>query len=348
MIALLAAACTYVFQATATGLEKGAPVEFLFASKGSDRDYESLFIIDESVDTFCKNLEKAGIIPGKAVELKKCILWPVGVPVTLEPNMSNFINSSLPEGYSSSDIIYTGGGRDEKGSLLPEATNSHCSVFALYSLSASPLVFSAIYPQGDVYGAHTAKKSLKKGEKVTFKLTWDGVKKPLHVKLDFKSGNAKENILKLKSFGKKSLDVLAGFSGDMTVAEARAAANALSQLDSEQIKINGIVDDGFYYRAFLPLVKWADRSERLLQPFELTIADEKNDELIYIEEDWSGESLNPKLSPKKISFSEAKKYKKTNTCFIYANSSEKLSRIYEAKNKLAGTGVINWYIFEKK
>lgn len=347
MIALLAAACTYVFQATATGLEKGAPVEFLFASKGSDRDYESLFIIDESVDTFCKNLEKAGIISGKAVDPKKCILWPVGVPVTLEPNMADFVESSLPDGYSPSDILYTGGARDEKGALYPESSNSHCSIFALYSLAHSPLVFSAIYPQGDVYGAYTAKKALKKGEKVTFRLTWDGKTKPLHVQLDFKPGNAKENILKLKSFGNRSLDVLATFSGDMTVSEARAAANALQALDSVQIKINGTNDDGLFYRAFLPLAKWSDRSERLLQPFELTLGEEK-DELLYIEEDWSGESLNPKLSPKKISFSEAKKYKKTNTCFIYANSSEKLSRIYEAKNKLAGTSVINWYIFEKK
>ncbi len=335
MIALLAAACTYIFQATATGLEKGAPVEFLFVSKGSDRDYEALFIVDESVETFCK-----------AVDGKKCILWPVGVPLSLEPKMADFIETSLPDGYSPSDILYTGGARDEKGALYPESSNSHCSIFALYSLAHSPLVFSGIYPQGDVYGSYTVKKALKKGEKVTFRLTWDGKTKPLQVQLDFKSGNAKENILKLKSFGNHSLDVLAMFSGDMTVSEAKAAANALQALDSVQIKINGTNDNGLFYRAFLPLVKWSDRSERLLQPFELTLGDDK-DELLYIEEDWSGESLNPKLTPKKISFADAKKYKKTTTCFIYAKSDEKLSRIYEAKKQLAETSIINWYIFEK-
>ena len=346
MIALLAAACTYIFQATATGLEKGAPVEFLFVSKGSDRDYEALFIVDESVETFCKNIEKAGIPAGKAVDGKKCILWPVGVPLSLEPKMADFINTSLPDGYSPSDILYTGGARDEKGALYPESSNSHCSIFALYSLAHSPLVFSGIYPQGDVYGAYTAKKTLKKGEKVTFRLTWDGKTKPLQVQLDFKPGNAKENILKLKSFGNRSLDVLATFSGDITVSEAKAAANALQSLDSVQIKINGTNDNGLFYRAFLPLVKWSDRSERLLQPFELTLGDDK-DELLYIEEDWSGESLNPKLTPKKIYFADAKKYKKTTTCFIYAKSDEKLSRIYEVKKRLAETSIINWYIFEK-
>ena len=346
MIALLAAACTYIFQATATGLEKGAPVEFLFVSKGSDRDYEALFIVDESVETFCKNIEKAGIPAGKAVDGKKCILWPIGVPLSLEPKMADFIETSLPDGYSPSDILYTGGARDEKGTLYPESSNSHCSIFALYSLAHSPLVFSGIYPQGDVYGSYTVKKALKKGEKVTFRLTWDGKTKPLQVQLDFKSGNAKENILKLKSFGNHSLDVLAMFSGDMTVSEAKAAANALQALDSVQIKINGSNDNGLFYRAFLPLVKWSDRSERLLQPFELTLGDDK-DELLYIEEDWSGESLNPKLTPKKISFADAKKYKKTTTCFIYAKSDEKLSRIYEAKKQLAETSIINWYIFEK-
>ena len=132
----------------------------------------------------------------------------------------------------------------------------------------------------------------------------------------------------------------------MTVSEAKAAANALQALDSVQIKINGTNDNGLFYRAFLPLVKWSDRSERLLQPFELTLGDDK-DELLYIEEDWSGESLNPKLTPKKISFADAKKYKKTTTCFIYAKSGEKLSRIYEVKKQLAETSIINWYIFEK-
>ena len=46
--AILAASMT--FTATATGVEKGTPVEFVFAGGNTDRDYETMFLIDGSVD----------------------------------------------------------------------------------------------------------------------------------------------------------------------------------------------------------------------------------------------------------------------------------------------------------
>lgn len=348
MIALLAAACTYVFSAYATGLEKDAPVEFLFASKNSDRDYESMFLIEESVEDFCKGIEKAGLPKGSAVDLPKCILWPTGCTLTIEPSISEFIETHMPEGYSMSDIIYTGGARDEKGALMPESMNAHCGIFALYSLSHSPIVFNGIFPQGDVYGAHSAKKALKKGEKVTFRLTWDGKTKPKNVTVNFKPGNSQSELLKLKAISSENreINVKATFSPDMSFKEARAISSALSAIDSKSVKINGVDADGLFYRAFLPLVKWTDRAERLLQPFELTITNGV-EELVYIAEDWSGESLNPKLTPKTISFEDAKKYPKVTSCFIYTKSEEKLSTIYQAKKKLSGTKVQNWYVFEK-
>ena len=52
--ALIAAACTCTFSATATGLEKGAPVEFLFAAQDSDNAYETMFLVDDSIDEFCR------------------------------------------------------------------------------------------------------------------------------------------------------------------------------------------------------------------------------------------------------------------------------------------------------
>lgn len=348
MISLLAAACTYVFSAYATGLEKDAPVEFLFAAKGSDRDYESMFLLDGSVEDFCKGIEKAGIPRGRAVDASGCILWPAGCTLRLEPDMSEYVASSMPSGYSLSEIIYTGGARDPKGYLMPDSTNAHCSVFALYSLSHSPVVFNGVYPQGDVYGAHTARKTLRKGEKVTFRLSWDGKTKPTPVKLAFTPGNAKETLLGLKDLSatKSELDVFATFSPEMTLREAKAVANSLSAIDSKAIKINGADKDGLFYRAFLPLVKWTDRTERLLQPFELTISNSV-DRLVFIAEDWSGESLDPKLTEKTISFEEALRHPEVKTCFIYASPDEKLSRIYQAKKRLSGTKVVNWYVFEK-
>ena len=48
LCSLIAAALT--FTATATGVEKGTAVEFFFAGKNTDRDYETMFLLDESID----------------------------------------------------------------------------------------------------------------------------------------------------------------------------------------------------------------------------------------------------------------------------------------------------------
>ena len=59
LCSLIAAALT--FTATATGVEKGTAVEFFFAGKNTDRDYETMFLLDESIDSFCSKLEKARV-----------------------------------------------------------------------------------------------------------------------------------------------------------------------------------------------------------------------------------------------------------------------------------------------
>ena len=94
--ALLAAVLT--FTATATGVEKGTPLEFMFACKNTDRDYETMFVIDGTVDEFWKGIEKAGIPRGQPIDRTRCRLWPVGVPLRLEPGLDTFVDSEMPEG----------------------------------------------------------------------------------------------------------------------------------------------------------------------------------------------------------------------------------------------------------
>ena len=65
----------------------------------------------------------------------------------------------------------------------------------------------------------------------------------------------------------------------------------------------------------------------------------------YIDEDWTVEGTDPKLTPTEISFSEAFKKQQTDTCFIFALPDTKLSRIYSAMRKLQGSNVRNWYVF---
>ena len=339
LVSLLAAAFT--FTATATGVEKGTPVEFVFAGKNTDRDYESMFLLDQSVADFCRAAEKAGLPLGKPVDAARCRLWPVGCRIRISPDIHAFVEGKMPEGLPAEDPIYTGGTRGPDG--VPEAlTNMPASVFSIYSLAQSPIVHNGIYNQGAVYGSFTAKDKLNKGDRLSFTLTWDESSMPRPLHLTVKPGNAADLIRQLKSESAKGdLDVLISFDGDLTVREARAAANALSTIDSKQVKINGC--DNIFYRSFVPMVKWLDRKERLTQPFELTLGNP--DKFVFIEEDWSGPGDDPVLTPKEIPFSDAATHDRTDTCFIYATDDTKVSRILESMAKLKGTQILNWYVF---
>ena len=121
----------------------------------------------------------------------------------------------------------------------------------------------------------------------------------------------------------------------------RFRANALSVVDSVRTKINGC--SNIFYRAFLPLVKWRDRKERLVQPFELTIGDP--DHLLFIDEDWTVEGSDPKLTPREISFADVAKHPRTDTCFIFTSANTTIGRIWASMQKLKGSNVRNWYVF---
>lgn len=344
LLPLIAAA--YTFTATATGLDEGAPVEFFFAGEGTDRDYETLFVVKEGVGEICRQMEKAGIPAGKAVDLTKCVVWPVGCPVRLTPGIEDFLEISLPEGFERASIIYTGGLRDLSGAVIA-STNMPMSLFALYSMPESPMVFNGIFDQGTVYNSFRTKKKFKKGDKVSFTLTWDEKEMPRSVAFTVKPGKGADLIGELKKLAAVSeIDVMVNFDPEMTVEEAQRVSLALSTVDSRPVKINGRVNDTLFFRAFLPLEKWRDRRERLVQPFELTLSD-NGDELFYIEENWKVEGIDPKLTPKKITFDEAKNYKRTNTCFIYVDKGTKISRIEEAMKKFTGLKILNWYVFQK-
>ena len=340
MIATILAA-TLTFTATATGVEKGTAVEFAFAGRNTDRDYETMFLIDDSVDAFCRKLEQAGFPRGKPTDTSACDLWPVGCPIAFDPPLTNFISVTLPQGIAAAHPIYTGGtrledGRCEAGSEMP------ASVFSLYSLAQSPIVFDGIYEQGSVYGSFTVRKTIKKGERLSFTISTVSEILPKSLHLTVRPGNSSEILNRLKSESEKgAVDVLIGFSDELTVAEASAMANALSVVDSARIKINGF--SNIFYRAFLPLVKWRDRKERLAQPFELTIG--TPDRLVYIDEDWSVDGPDPKLTPQELAFEEAAKHPKTDTCFIFATANTTIARVVSAMTKLRGSQVRNWYVF---
>lgn len=341
MIAALLAA-TLTFTATATGVEKGAPVEFIFAGKGTDRDYETMFVLDDPVDVFCAKLEKAGVPRGRPTDDRAGILWPVGCTLTFEPALSTYVSGKMPEGYSDSLPIYTGGTRLKDGSV-EASTNAPLSAFSIYTLAQSPIVYNGIYKQGDVYNSFTARETLEKGRRYQFSVSADPSSMPRHLHLTAKPGRGVELVKTLKEASEKGeIDVLLGFDDALTLKEAAAIAAAANAVDSPHIKLNGVTN--VFYRSFLPLVKWRDRKERLLQPFELTLGEP--DKLVFIEEDWTVDGPDPKLTPHEIRFEDAVKHPKTTTCLVYATPDTTVGRLVESMKKLKGSAVTTWYFFQ--
>lgn len=337
-------AASFTFTATATGVAKGTPVEFMFAGMESDRDYETMFLVDAPVDEFCSGLEKVGVPRGVPQNIKDCVLWPAGCTLTIEPSIDEFIErKQIPGTPADPVMIYTGGTRDA-ASIPLAASNMPMSVFSFYTLDQSPILFDGIFPQGDVYGNTLARMTLEKGKRYTFTLKWDEKTRPSSMSVVFRPGNFVEILKSVKAASEKGDLVLkAAFAPELTLTEAKAAANALAQIDSRSIKINGRDKDGFFFRAFLPAVKWLDRKERLVQPFELHLTYNKP-KLLFIEEDWSGDGVDPILSEREISFGEATKYTKTDTCFIYAASTNRIADLQPYLAKMPET-VHTWYIY---
>ncbi len=337
-------AAAFTFTATATGVEKGTPVEFLFIGKDSDRAYEAMFTLDMPVTDFAAELEKSGLGKGKPLDTRKCIVWPTGTSISLKPALTDFVEVDGTDGFKLSNFIYTGGTTNSAG--IPVASDTMpSSVLSFYTLDQSLIVPDGIYQQGDVYGRFKASKTLKKGERVAFTVSWDASTAPRQIKLLAKPGESIAILKRLKEESQKGpIEVEMSFDAEMTVQEATILSHAMSSVDSPRVKFNGCADGTLFFNAFLPLLKWTDRKNRMVQPFELSVTG-KDDVLVFINEDWNVEGDDPKLTANTISFAEALKKRDTETCFIYATKETKLSRIYAAMRKLKGSAVYTWYIF---
>lgn len=329
------------FSAKSTGIVENAPLEFLFVTPESDRDYESVFVTDAKASEIAAAFDKAGIRRGLPIDGQKCRFWPSGMRVEVSPSPWLYIedrdsaSGRLP-------VAYTGGSRDANGALVAE-TNMPSAVFALYSLGQSMLLLDDALDQSEVYGRFVSKQTLEKGTRVEFTVSWNGASRTKPYELALKPGEAKGAIEAMRqAVDDCGLDVSPVFSDEFTVQEAASVANALAVLDSRSVRINGFADGQFYYRAFLPLEKWRDRSQRLTQPIEAYFTN-TNTAYVAIDEDWSVEGLDPKLTPRDITFDEAKRAT-TDTCFIYAPPDMKLKRLYDFKRSVA-PAFRNWYIY---
>lgn len=327
---------------TATGVEKGAPVEFLLAGPDSDRDYESVFFSDAGASEIASAFEQAGIPSGSPVDFSTCKFWPVGRRLSINPRIWDFVEDKSADS-TYLPVIYTGGSREGDGTPTAES-KMPCAIFALYSCPQSLLQLDDSLDQSATYGTFVAASTLEKGTKAKFTFTWDGTSGACPCAVRFEPGNLRDAIEMLKSAvkGEDGIDATVSFSEELTASEATAIANALSVIDSRLVRVNHCEEGQFFFRAFLPLETWRDRRERLAQPLELKVS-ATNIVCTIVDEDWSGDGVDPLLSPRIVDFDEARRAK-TDTCFIFTSGDMKLSRLYGIKAKFPNS-FKNWYVY---
>lgn len=342
------------FTATATGCATNAPLEFMFVGPNSDRDYEALFVTDASLADIAAACAQAGFPPGHPVDAKACVFRACGETVELSPGPADFLVDAQRPGAALPDAIYTGGARTETGALLAGQTMP-AAFFALYDCGQSPLQFDEVLDQSRSYGRFLPKRAFKKGERRAFTLKWSGTPNVREKTLNLSPETARRE---LDDFSRQATNgvwnVLAAFDGSFTVRQAVAVAKALEAIDSPAVKINGVREGQFYFRAFLPLPQWRDASLRLAQPPEVHFGKEDALSVTHFLEDWSlPGATEPKLTAATRSFSkveDAAAYAldlvgKSQTMLLYASPAEKLRRLYEFRRAVAGDAVLNWYVF---
>ena len=363
-----AAARSVRFLVEATGLDKADPAEFFAIGPLSDRAYESLFVTVPSPAAIASALERVGVPRGVPPDIAGARLWPCGEKITLiaKPITTNgqdmafadLVNdvSEKEEGaILRAPFLYTGGARDTSGAVVA-ATNIPCAVFALYSHSPSLLLLDGQFDQSSVYGRFRAKIGCAAGDLFELTLRWDGRTTVLRRDVVFTVSNMKDTLaaLRVESAG-RDLFVIPSCGEGTTVEEAASIAQALSLLDGKGLKVGGAASGRFFYRAFLPNPAWRERPGRIFQPFEVHVAADGSKKFVFIEEDWSGEGLDPVLKPRETSFTEwaelskliaqtGEKGVKINVLFIFAPKATPVTELTPVTAATAGR-IGTFYIF---
>lgn len=295
------------FTARATGIDTSVPVEFILVGPDSDRDYEALFVADDPFADVAAAFRRAGIPAGKTSDASRCILWPVGSIIELEPRPESLLKLCQGDDYRFPDTVYTGGNGN---SDMPLA------LFATYTCGQSLLTFDDSLDQSLVYGRFLPARKWRKGDTVTFKATWKGG---------------------------RTFDTTPDFPADKTLDEAVKYAKALQLSDSRTHKINGFRDGQFFYQAFLPKAEWRDRMRRPSQPVEVRVT-ATNVVTTVIDEDWS--NPEPEFTPRVVDFVKAfsEKAVKSNTVFFFAPGDTKLGRLYELRRMIPAS-FANFYVY---
>ena len=375
-VAVDAAAHTVRILVEATGLGPADTAEFFAIGPLSDRAYESFFVTVASPAAIAAAIERAGVPNGVPPDIAGARMWPCGekLMLTATPVSTNVSAGarSCAAVFSFADllndaaekeegailkepVVYTGGARDPSGAVVA-ATNIPCAVFALYSHSPSLLQLDGQFDQSTVYGRFRAKKEWPAGSLFELTLKWDGYVTVLRRDVELTVSTLKEKLTALRAdAAAHDLFVRMSFGEGTTVGEAAEIAGALSFVDGKGLKMDGPRPGHFFFRAFLPDPAWRARPGRMFQPFEVHVAADGAKTFVFVEEDWSGEGLDPVLRPKETPFAEwselpgliartGEQGAKINVLFLFAPRATPVSALTPAVTAAAGR-IGTFYVF---
>ena len=328
--------------AEAVGHRAGITTEFLLVGPMSDRAYEALAVTVASPSDIVRAVERLGLARGGGIGSRPFRFWPYGEhlllamirlddPARKEQPFSAFIKDSNTETpmIGADGIVFTGG--RWIGDACLTDTNMPASVCSLYNEGATVFDVPSRVGQSEVYGRLTVAEQIPYGTllEVVLRplLPPDGKPRmlPLTLTLSKKAdafrlaitsadGRVSEDLpltdgvkwLKARSEEGREPFVTLDIDEALTLADAARVAELFAMLDGKGLKLDGKPDRGVYPMAFLPQEKWRERKDRIPQPFELHLTRDANGairkKLVFIEEDWSGESLDPALTPKEYPF----------------------------------------------
>ena len=326
-------------EAFTTGIGPKTIVEFALITLGSGHGYEALFQTAASARDIKAALDWAGLPAGVPVGASAARFWPRGERVSISVEgegggpaesrpVADFVADASSGGSLGDDggFVYVGGGGEDLDAVGPG------SIVSLYNEAFSLFDVPRLAPQESVYESMVSSAAVSTNAFVPVKIvfrpeTRAAGKPPLRVRdvslrlaksgflLDGAAGGAMQPVDAMKALCAFRRDcdqdafVAFRWDGDVPLGFVRSAAGLLEKLENDE-KSTGVRVDappaGFpYYKSFLPLDEWRDRSKRYSQPCELVFLAGGEDgapevKLVRVDEKWEGESLVPEISTEEI------------------------------------------------
>jgi hypothetical protein len=328
--------------AEAVGHRSGITAEFLLVGPLSDRAYEAAAVTVAMPGDIVRAVERLGVARGGCIGSRPFRFWPCGerftatvrrldVPDAPVRPLQALVDDNEPDApmIGAGGIVFTGARWSGRECLAD--TNMPSSVLSLYNAGDTVFDVPFQFGQSDVYGRLTLAEALPYGAPLEVVLCplmpADGAPRVFPLTLEASVADGQVALSCTGADGAVArqgamADVLTWLRGQaaagrepfvtvtmddaMPLKRAVDVARVFDMLDGKGIKLDGKTEDGLYLKAFLPLEKWRERDDRHPQPFELHVTRGPDGalakKLVFIEEDWTVEGLDPKLTPREYPF----------------------------------------------